>query len=186
MDVNLVVNYMDLVPWHFRLLVHTMKVVKSDGSNVEISFMNYVPSQDRVRPSTLQLEFTVPALETMEISIKIRKVLLKWTEHPPDPHHGHSCGPSLVYVDVGNTTHRVYSEPLLIQLMVPDFSMPYNVLCLSCTIMTIGYSAAQALATKRYMFVMKKTLKDKLNIKIDSLKAKLLSVIKKAKTTKTE
>ena len=81
--------------------------------------------------------------------------------------------------------HRVYSEPLIIQLMVPDFSMPYNVLCLSCTIMTIGYSAAQTLVTKRYMFVARKNHAMSVTTKLKGIKTRIMSLFKRTKTEET-
>lgn len=36
---------------------------------------------------------------------------------------------------------RIYTEPLLVNLPTPDFSMPYNVICLTCTVVAVGYGS---------------------------------------------
>ena len=43
----------------------------------------------------------------------------------------------------------MYTEVLLITLPTPDFSMPYNVICLTCTVVAIGFGSIYNLSTKR-------------------------------------
>jgi hypothetical protein len=45
---------------------------------------------------------------------------------------------------------RVYTEPLLVNLPTPDFSMPYNVICLTCTVMAVGYGSLYNLLTRTF------------------------------------
>ncbi|XP_048033967.1 GPI transamidase component PIG-T-like [Megalobrama amblycephala] len=42
---------------------------------------------------------------------------------------------------------RVYTEPLLVNLPTPDFSMSYNVICLTCT---VGYGSFYNLVTRTF------------------------------------
>ena len=46
-------------------------------------------------------------------------------------------------------TIRMYTEVLLVSLPTPDFSMPYNVICLTCTVVAIAFGSLYNLATKR-------------------------------------
>ena len=46
------------------------------------------PGKDRLRPYTLEMLLTLPANSVTELSIHFHKGFLKWTEHPPDAHHG--------------------------------------------------------------------------------------------------
>lgn len=43
---------------------------------------------------------------------------------------------------------QLYSEPVLVSLPTPDFSMPYNVLCFVCTIIAIGFGSIFNLTTR--------------------------------------
>lgn len=45
---------------------------------------------------------------------------------------------------------RLYTEPLLVNLPTPDFSMPYNVICLTCTVVAVGYGSFYNLLTRTF------------------------------------
>lgn len=45
---------------------------------------------------------------------------------------------------------RVYTEPLLVNLPTPDFSMPYNVICLTCTVVAVAYGSFYNLLTRTF------------------------------------
>lgn len=47
-----------------------------------------------------------------------------------------------------DTVQRLYTETLLVIIPVPDFSMPYNVICLACTVMAIGFGSLHNLTTR--------------------------------------
>ncbi|PIK54259.1 putative GPI transamidase component PIG-T-like [Apostichopus japonicus] len=51
---------------------------------------------------------------------------------------------------------RIYTEPLLLQLPLPDFSMPYNVICLVCTVFAIAFGSIHNLTTRRLDYEKKK------------------------------
>lgn len=44
---------------------------------------------------------------------------------------------------------QVFTAPLLVPLAAPDFSMPYNVICLSSTVLAVYFGAVLNLLTKR-------------------------------------
>lgn len=70
---------------------------------------------------------------------------------------------------------RLYTEPLLIQLPTPDFSMPYNVICLACTVVAIGFGSLHNLTTRKFDFV------DKSSSDGGSLVTRLLAKFRKKK-----
>lgn len=45
---------------------------------------------------------------------------------------------------------RLYTEPLLVSLPTPDFSMPYNVICLTCTVVAVCYGSFYNLLTRTF------------------------------------
>ncbi len=51
-------------------------------------YIDYVPSRDRERPTKLELALTVPPDSIVTVNVEFDRVFLKWTEHPPDAHHG--------------------------------------------------------------------------------------------------
>ena len=43
---------------------------------------------------------------------------------------------------------QLYTESLLVNLPTPDFSMPYNVICLSCTVVALAFGPLHNITTK--------------------------------------
>ncbi|OWA53476.1 GPI transamidase component PIG-T [Hypsibius exemplaris] len=48
---------------------------------------------------------------------------------------------------------RLYTEPLLVSLPTPDFSMPYNVICMTCTVLALAFGPIHALTTKNFKLI---------------------------------
>ncbi|XP_044065797.1 GPI transamidase component PIG-T-like [Siniperca chuatsi] len=152
---------------YLRLYIHTLAVT-SKGKDNKPSFFLCQPSKDRVRPHLLEMLVQLPPNSVTEVTVQFERALLKWTEYTPDPNHGFyvvssvisSFVPSIVAMDTNSTPTerplfssffpckeessyfvRVYTEPLLVNLPTPDFSMPYNVICLTCTVVAMGYGS---------------------------------------------
>uniref|UniRef100_A0A665T0G9 Phosphatidylinositol glycan anchor biosynthesis, class T n=1 Tax=Echeneis naucrates TaxID=173247 RepID=A0A665T0G9_ECHNA len=139
-------------------------------------YIHYQPSKDRVRPHLLEMLVQLPPNSVTEVTLQFERALLKWTEYTPDPNHGFYVGssvisslvPSIVAMDTNNSRERplfssffpskeessyfvrVYTEPLLVNLPTPDFSMPYNVICLTCTVVAVGYGSLYNLLTRSF------------------------------------
>ena len=45
---------------------------------------------------------------------------------------------------------RIHTETLLVLLPTPDFSMPYNVICLACTVIAIAFGSLHNLTTRQF------------------------------------
>ena len=45
---------------------------------------------------------------------------------------------------------RIHSEVLLVSVPIPDFSMPYNVICFVCTVVAIAFGSLFNLTTKEF------------------------------------
>ncbi|XP_044065782.1 GPI transamidase component PIG-T [Siniperca chuatsi] len=166
---------LDSVPWYLRLYIHTLTVT-SKGKDNKPSYIHYQPSKDRVRPHLLEMLVQLPPNSVTEVTVQFERALLKWTEYTPDPNHGFYVGssvisslvPSIVAMDTNSTQERplfssffpckeessyfvrVYTEPLLVNLPTPDFSMPYNVICLTCTVVAVGYGSLYNLLTRSF------------------------------------
>ncbi|XP_068589559.1 GPI transamidase component PIG-T isoform X1 [Cebidichthys violaceus] len=166
---------LDSVPWYLRLYIHTLTVT-SKGKDNKPSYIHYQPSKDRVRPHLLEMLVQLPPNSVTEVTVQFERALLKWTEYTPDPNHGFYVGssvisslvPSIVAMDTNSTREqplfssffpckeessyfmRVYTEPLLVNLPTPDFSMPYNVICLTCTVVAVGYGSLYNLLTRSF------------------------------------
>ncbi|KAJ7384981.1 hypothetical protein OS493_018670 [Desmophyllum pertusum] len=168
------VVYFATFPWFLRIFLHTL-TIKSAGKDIKPDIIHVTPAKDRMRPYTLEILLTLPANSVTELSIQFHKGFLKWTEHPPDAHHGfyissavistklrsplNYTGPSrqssLLFPSDGTTPGEevflcLHTEILLISLPTPDFSMPYNVICLACTVMAIAFGSFHNLSSRRF------------------------------------
>lgn len=166
---------MDSVPWYLQLYVHTLTVTSKSRDN-KPSYIHYQPAKDRHRPHLLEMLIQLPPHSMTEVTVQFERALLKWTEYTPDPNHGFYVGssvvsalvPSMVAMNTNFTLDqplfssfvpvkeessyfvRVYTEPLLVNLPTPDFSMPYNVICLTCTVVAVGYGSFYNLLTRTF------------------------------------
>ncbi|XP_055293785.1 GPI transamidase component PIG-T isoform X1 [Moschus berezovskii] len=166
---------LDTVPWYLRLYVHTLTIT-SKGKENKPSYIHYQPAQDRMQPHLLEMLIQLPANSVTKVSIQFERALLKWTEYTPDPNHGFYVSPSVLSAlvpsvvaakpadweesplfnslfpvsDSSSYFVRLYTEPLLVSLPTPDFSMPYNVVCLTCTVVAVCYGSFYNLLTRTF------------------------------------
>ncbi|KAH8416753.1 hypothetical protein KR222_001249, partial [Zaprionus bogoriensis] len=144
------------------------------GAQQELPFklLAYAPGKQRERATHLEIGFLLPAHSSALITIEVDYLLLKWLEYPPDANHGHYIGAAVIssqlplgrnytalpleghlFVDSVNASRASYTltlrtEALIVSLPTPDFSMPYNVICLACTVVALAFGPIHSVATK--------------------------------------
>ncbi|CAG8561184.1 667_t:CDS:2, partial [Paraglomus occultum] len=172
---SITIQYCDVIPWYLRLYMHTLKVTVngneiSSGSSYPIKQLFYQPAVDRSRPSVMEANISLPADSITTLSIEFDKAFIKYTEHPPDANRGFDVGSAVIttlskveskwdsilykqqsqdgihYVPI-----RIYTETLLISLPTPDFSMPYNVITLTCTVIALFFGSMFNLLTRSFV-----------------------------------
>uniref|UniRef100_A0A915IZC3 Uncharacterized protein n=1 Tax=Romanomermis culicivorax TaxID=13658 RepID=A0A915IZC3_ROMCU len=132
-DENVRVLYSHVIPWYVRIHFHTLKIFGC-GALIKPESMFYRPAIDRYTPHYLEIVLMIKRETFYKLSIEFEKSLLRWTEYPPDAHHGfYIPAPSITFRFKNSAGKRIYGEVLLVTLPTPDFSMPYNVICLVCT-----------------------------------------------------
>lgn len=169
--------YSETLPWFMRVYLHTLDV--SGNGHIDSQF--YRPAIDRVRPGHLELEISLPPQGEIIFTYQFDKSLLLYAEYPPDANHGFSIDPAVVKVvnEQNKVVYQLRTPSLLLTLPVPDFSMPYNVIILTCTVMSLAFGTVFNLLTKKVVTEaefeeVSKNLKiSKLKQKIKNLKAKL-------------
>ncbi|KAG1876300.1 GPI transamidase component PIG-T [Suillus subluteus] len=159
-------GYLEMMPALLTLWMHTLKVeINSQIRSDLLSGLKYHPpspqSNDRLSPSMLQAVLTIPPKTTLKISMEVNKAFLKYTEHPPDAMRGWDL-PGAVFFPLPQSSHntssnddweRIYTPTLLVDLPTPDFSMPYNVIILSCTLVTLIFGSIFNLLTRKWVVV---------------------------------
>lgn len=157
-----------VVPWYVKVYYHTLKVFideepKSLLDNIEK--IHVMPSEDKVSPGVMELRLRLPCdVKSAGLTIDFDKGLLHIDEYPPDANQGFDI-PSAIVVFADFQTHAhineayslnrppllsklqernpvlSYTEILLVPLTTPDFSMPYNVITITCTVFALYFGS---------------------------------------------
>ncbi|EED23409.1 GPI transamidase component Gpi16, putative [Talaromyces stipitatus ATCC 10500] len=171
--------YFESLPWFMRPYLHTLQatVVGNDGISRQLPFSDiikgiyYRPAIDREKGTQLELVLSVPADSTVTLIYDIEKAILRYTEYPPDANRGFNVAPAVIRILDQKSRSPVYlrTTGLLLSLPTPDFSMPYNVIILTSTVMALGFGSIFNLLVRRFVPA------DEPALRALSLKARLAS-----------
>ncbi|KAJ2707571.1 Subunit of the glycosylphosphatidylinositol transamidase complex-like protein [Coemansia spiralis] len=170
LDEAVRVVYLDTLPWYLRVYSHTLRLnTMADGGRaaavkVVPARVLFTPAVDRGQPSVLELEVELPARSRTVLRYDIEKGFLKYTEHPPDANRGFNIGPAIVSYRIPETALerplvcagqagcavQAQTELFLATLPTPDFSMPYNVVSLTCTVLALFFGRVFNLLTRDF------------------------------------
>ncbi|XP_071448167.1 GPI transamidase component PIG-T [Hetaerina americana] len=185
------VIYFENIPWFLPVYMHTLQIM-SNGKKIEPVVKHYKPGMERTRPYHLEVGLRLPPRSVTEISLRFDYIFLKWQEYPPDANHGFYVGSAVFTTSLPiarnytsppqegslfssgfNASRNGYpvqlrTEVLLVSLPTPDFSMPYNVICLACTVVALAFGPLHNITTKRLMLtnIQKKGVLDWLKSKL--------------------
>lgn len=146
--------YFESLPWFMRVFLSSLKLeVYSETYghytlNDVIKSAYYKPAKDRSRPTHLEFLMEIPANTTLALSYHLDKGILHFAEYPPDANHGFEIESAVITV-LSPTRYQFRTSTLLLYLATPDFSMPYNVIVITSTVMGMLFSSVFGLLTKR-------------------------------------
>uniref|UniRef100_A0A0N5C6C0 GPI transamidase component PIG-T n=1 Tax=Strongyloides papillosus TaxID=174720 RepID=A0A0N5C6C0_STREA len=156
------------IQWYIKVFLHTL-TFQCDGNDVPFKFQRVIQSKIRDRPYYFELSTKLPSGSLCILKFNYGLHFLKTSEYPPDAEKGRVIEgikldlllPSDVYFsnatyinmeEIDNDSEyinfSIYGHPISIQLPLPDFSMPFNVICMVCTVMFNFYGSFHALSTK--------------------------------------
>nr|OQO23532.1 hypothetical protein B0A51_09796 [Rachicladosporium sp. CCFEE 5018] len=143
--------YMETLPWYLRPYMHTVRL-----ENGKQEKMYYTPALDRERGTHLELVLTIPAQSTATLTYDFEKAVLRYTEYPPDANRGFDVAPAVIRILASNASAQfagsyVRTTSLLLSLPTPDFSMPYNVIILTSTVIALGFGSLFNLLTRSFI-----------------------------------
>jgi len=171
-DIQLQAGYLETMPWLLQFYLHTLHA-QIDGASRDdlVKIISYTPPLPHVQPALLQAVLTLPPKTTLRLTMNVVKPFLAYTEHPPDAQRGWDLPPAVfvpfsiqngsqtdsdpqkraILSDVRST--RMYTPVLLVDLATPDFSMPYNVIIMSCTLIALIFGMVFNLLTRKFVVV---------------------------------
>ncbi|CAI4064140.1 hypothetical protein SKDZ_08G2330 [Saccharomyces kudriavzevii ZP591] len=188
--VNLI--YFESLPWFIRVYLSSLQITSTTYPQPQESDIimdkYYLQAADRQRPAHLEFTMSIPAHSDVVMTYQFDKALLQFAEYPPDANHGFEIDAAVVTVLSPESELPVYemrTSTLLLSLSTPDFSMPYNVIILTSTIMGLMFGMLYNLMVKRIVTVEEAdriSLHSGLKYKLLKLKGKIL----KRKQTKAD
>ncbi|KNA21177.1 hypothetical protein SOVF_045650 [Spinacia oleracea] len=163
---NLHINVFQVVPWYVKVYYHTLRIYINGqvqpAANVTRK-MRVSPSEDKVSPGALELALAFPcSMKSAELSLDFDKGFLHIDEYPPDANQGFDIPSALIsFPDFHSSISfaedsslspilsrlkkrspaLAYTEVLLVPLTTPDFSMPYNVITITCTVFALYFGS---------------------------------------------
>ena len=152
--------YMESLPWFMRPYMHTLNSVvssldaTSDARPSRFEKMFYRPALDRHRGTHLELQLSVPPRSKLTVTYFFDKAILRYTEYPPDANRGFDVAPAVIRLldSKGDPKPKfIRTTSLLLPLPTPDFSMPYNVIILTSTVMALGFGSVFNLIVRRFV-----------------------------------
>jgi phosphatidylinositol glycan class T len=156
--------YFETLPWFMRPFIHTLSATLASTSfpfpwPSLINSIHYTPAIDRKRPTSLELLISLPPASTATLTYDFEKAVLRYTEYPPDANRGFNVAPAVIRIlnetNADGTRKDVYirTTSLLLPLPTPDFSMPYNVIILTSTVMALAFGSIFNLLVRRFVGV---------------------------------
>ncbi|MCO5578512.1 hypothetical protein L7F22_032355 [Adiantum nelumboides] len=136
-----------------------------------VRWMQVVPSEDRKSPGVMEMELVIPYnASIITLITEFDKGFLRIDEHPPNANRGFDLPSTLLSFPTEQSKGRyyhfdtakgsrpshvsallqelqktkavqLYTEVLLVPLATPEFSMPYNVITLTCTVLALYFGS---------------------------------------------
>ncbi|KAH7660974.1 GPI transamidase component PIG-T protein [Dioscorea alata] len=156
-----------VAPWYVKVYYHTLQIF-IDGRSVPVADVvekiSVSPSEDKVSPGSLQMMLRFPCdMNSAALAMDFDKGFLHIDEYPPDANQGFDIPSAVVsfpdfyssrsYLEdnclkqsplllkLQRTALQSYTEVLLVPLTTPDFSMPYNVITFTCTVLALYFGS---------------------------------------------
>nr|ODN91950.1 phosphatidylinositol glycan, class T [Cryptococcus depauperatus CBS 7841] len=173
--------YSEIWPWWVKGWMSEVSIELEDEGSLRpdllksISYYSSIPP--KISTTTLHFSLSIPPQSTLILSIPFTKLTLKYNDHRPDAERGQEVpsgvltlldleGESSLPASVGNDVRKslrahIYSPRILLDIPTPDFSMPYNVIIMSSTVMAVFFGLMQGALTRRWGWVELPVGKDK-------------------------
>ncbi|CAA22348.1 pig-T, Gpi16 [Schizosaccharomyces pombe] len=148
--------YFEKFPWFVRVYLHTLTITLN-GTRINtkdfIEKLYYQPLRDRKAGTMMEIQFSIPPHTNLIVHFNVEKTPLRLDEYPPDANRGYNLPPAIISVFDENNTKlcSLRTAALLMFIPTPDFSMPYNVIIFTSTVIALTFGGIFNLLTRRFV-----------------------------------
>ncbi|KAH6685074.1 GPI transamidase component GPI16 [Plectosphaerella plurivora] len=150
-DTEVEFIYMESLPWFMRVYLHTLNARiegSQDSASDIIRDIYYRPAVDRTRGTQLELRVRIPPASTVFLTYDFEQTILRYTEYPPDANRGFDVAAAVI-TTLHPRVQSVRTTTMLLNLPVPDFSMPYNVIIFTSTAIALAFGGMYNILVRR-------------------------------------
>ncbi|KAG8860853.1 Subunit of the glycosylphosphatidylinositol transamidase complex-like protein [Tulasnella sp. 330] len=142
-------------PWFINYFLNTRKVTVDGVTNDDVIQHTAYTLPRSHHPTLMETTLRLPPNSTTSVHIAFSKGFIAYTEHPPDAERGWDLPPAVISYKLSDEEpdRRIYTRNLLIDLPTPDFSMPYNVIIMSSTVVTLFFGSIFNVLTRKFIWV---------------------------------
>lgn len=133
----------ELYPWCITPFYSTF----TEQTKVKASNIFWQPGVINEKPNHINYQISIKCGQTYSNSLDYEAKILGWTKYPADAERGIFINPSIIEINQ-NPDQTLFASGLIIDVPKPDFSMPFNALCLACTAVAILFGNLHMILTK--------------------------------------
>jgi hypothetical protein len=195
-DCRAHVHFRDVLPAFTRPIWQSLQVQVLQGTRsgddlpgtMPPSTSSSVEWSDEDGSAVLTVFAYLEPLASLQISLDYQPAFLSFQEFPGDPNRGFETSPAVVTMTCSDVPTTLYSNTLLILPPVPDMSMPFNVISLTCSLYAYVFGSILAFLVKKSSDKIRHALhpEEKPKNRLVRLKEKIKSKFQKKEQPKAE
>ena len=152
---EIMITHSELLPDFMSVYFSQMVLYDAQGNELSMATLHQfhvAPSQARSFPLEISLQLLIPPQSEISLLLPFEKDFLRYTDYPFDPNRGLDVLPaSTRYTDpLTNVEQVVVTTKLLLTMPTPDFTMPYNVITLTSTLIVLFYGTIFSACYRRF------------------------------------
>ncbi|CAD5123745.1 DgyrCDS12063 [Dimorphilus gyrociliatus] len=114
-DKDRIIVFLQIIPWYLRVYFHTLTYrtywdsnLLGNSSRIRPLKQVFTPGKDRSKVCSIEAVLQLPPNTITKIHFELERVLLRWTEYPPDAHHGFYINSPIITSYVNSIEYPLY------------------------------------------------------------------------------
>lgn len=149
------ITHKEILPDYLHLFLSQATTMGPEGPiplSSTITSISVAPAISRRAPTELHVRLSLPPASLVTLRVPFEKGFLRYTDFPFDPNRGFDVGGAIITYGASPSqqTHTLVTPKVLLTMATPDFTMPYNVITLTSTIIVLFYGTVFNICYRRF------------------------------------